>query len=84
MNPGGLVLIGLGALALCQLFGGNLLGRLNLVKPSTPSTSQATPPAQNPTYGNDGPDLPAPPLLGPGGKPPTAPTSPLQPVGLVS
>ena len=88
MNPGGLVLIGFGVLGLCQLFGGDVLKRLRILPDtagSAPakSSTPATPPAQNPDYGSGaGPDLPAPPLLGPGGVPPTAPSSPGQPAGL--
>lgn len=32
MNPGGIIVAGLGVLVLCQVFGGNLLGRLNIIK----------------------------------------------------
>jgi len=32
VNPGGIIIAGLGVLLACQVFGGNLLGRLNIVK----------------------------------------------------
>lgn len=63
MNPGGLVLVAIGGLALCQIFGGNALKRLRIL-PSNAGTAPT--PAQPGPYGQ---------LVGPNGQP-TYPVGP--------